>query len=139
VVDGCRESRDAKGQRQLGLVYLEGAIAVQDFREARKWLELAADEGDEIALRNLGDMSENGLGAAADPVLAYAYYSAAAIRGSDYGTVMRDKIVTSLSTAQQREGEEKAQAILARITGNAAKHDSPAAAKPPKSGASNDS
>lgn len=121
--------------RQLGLLYLDGIAGIQDFSKARKWLLAAADTGDGTALRSLGDMNREGLGAPADPVTAYAYYSVAAIKGNGYGTTMRDKLASSLSADQQRKGQDKARAILARIDAAQAPAKPPASATKDKTGA----
>lgn len=120
---------NAAAQRQLGLAYLDGVVTIQDFAEARKWLQAAADQGDPTALRSLGDMNHNGLGAPADPVAAYAYYSAASLRGNGYGSTMRDKVAASLDAAQQQDGQKKAREILARINESTPGHANP---QPPK-------
>ena len=89
---------------------------MQDFGLARKWLDAAARAGDDIAMRNLGDMDTQGLGAEADPVSAYAYYDAAASLGNRYGELQRDRIAGTLTADQQREGEKKADALIAALS-----------------------
>ena len=44
---------DAESARYLGIMYLRGKGVEKNANEALKWLELAAQQGDELATKNL--------------------------------------------------------------------------------------
>ena len=56
------EQGDVKSQYTLGVMYMEGQGAPQDYAEALKWFRLAAMQGHADAQHNLGYMYDNGLG-----------------------------------------------------------------------------
>ena len=54
---------DAKAQNKLGLMYERGEGGLnKNYDEAVKWYRLAAEQGNVLALRNLGRMYANGHG-----------------------------------------------------------------------------
>lgn len=59
----------AAAQCTLGVRYRlgEGGVS-QDFAEARKWYQLAADQGNSAAMGNLAELYEKGLGVTKDPI-----------------------------------------------------------------------
>ena len=56
------ESGNADAQYKLGLLYLTGNGALQDFVEAAKWLKLAAEQGYALAQYELGLIYRTGYG-----------------------------------------------------------------------------
>lgn len=51
--ENCANMGDAESARYLGIMYLRGKGVVKNANEALKWLEFAADAGDELAQKNL--------------------------------------------------------------------------------------
>ena len=49
----CANLGDAESSRYLGIMYLRGKGVVKDVKQAIKWLEVAAERGDELAEKNL--------------------------------------------------------------------------------------
>ena len=49
----CANLGDAESARYLGIMYLRGKGVVKDVKQAIKWLEVAAEGGDELAEKNL--------------------------------------------------------------------------------------
>ena len=49
----CAKLGDAESARYLGIMYLRGKGVEKNPNEALKWLELAAQQGDELATKNL--------------------------------------------------------------------------------------
>ncbi len=49
----CAKQGDAESARYLGIMYLRGKGVNKDAQQALKWLELAANGGDELAQKNL--------------------------------------------------------------------------------------
>ena len=49
----CANQGDAESARYLGIMYLRGKGVNKDAQQALKWLELAANGGDELAQKNL--------------------------------------------------------------------------------------
>jgi uncharacterized protein len=73
---------DAQAQMKLGTMYLQGQGVTQDFREAVKWLRLAADRGNTEAMGFLGAIfHDGGKGVAQDYREATKWYRLAADRG----------------------------------------------------------
>jgi len=103
---------DPRAARQLGLAYLEGTDRLQDLAAARRWLQQAAGRGDAQALHRLGDMNARGLGAPADPIAAYADYSAAALLGDRNAAALRDGEAARLGVEQQAEGRRMAEGLV---------------------------
>ncbi|MCE2510773.1 MAG: sel1 repeat family protein [Alphaproteobacteria bacterium] len=71
------ESGNVRSQWLLGLVYLTGEDAPQDFAKAAAWFRRAAEQGHPAAQLNLGRMYQLGEGVERDPVRAYKWMSLA--------------------------------------------------------------
>ena len=89
------EKEDAKAQTNLGLMYDNGQGVGQDFKEAAKWYQKAADQGDADAQYNLGLMYDNGEGVKQNKKEAVNWYRKAAVQGLAgaqwwLGTMYRD-------------------------------------------------
>ena len=77
-------------------MYEEGNGVPQDYTEALKWYQKAADQGDAIGQATLGLMYEKGNGVPPDYVLAHKWFNLAATRLSSSGSEKeeRDTVVT---------------------------------------------
>lgn len=62
-------------------IFLLVALSHPDNNRARKWYELAAEQGNEVAQQRLGMMYEHGQGVDADPATAVHWYQSAATEG----------------------------------------------------------
>jgi len=101
----------ATAQGRLGEIYFAGNETIQDFKAAREWLQKAADQKNAVAQRRLGQMEEQGLGAPADPVRAYALYEQAILDGDGYAVRLRDDLLKRLSPAQVTEAQALAKTL----------------------------
>ena len=73
---------DALAQYNLGVFYRQGRQGVeQDFKEAVKWYQKAADQGNAIGQYYLAVMYESGEGVKQDYATAYAFLNIAATNG----------------------------------------------------------
>ena len=75
------EAGDATMQNSLGVYYDRGEGVDQDFKEAVKWYQKAADQGHAGAQYNLGLMYRNGQGVEQDIKEAVKWYQKAADQG----------------------------------------------------------
>ena len=75
---------DAQSQFEIGWMYANGDGLEQDFKEAAKWYQKAADQGDADAQYNLGLMYDNGQGVGQDFKEAAKWYQKAADQGDAY-------------------------------------------------------
>ena len=60
------EENDSFAKAMLGYMYLDGIGVPQDYKKAKKWLDLAHNHGEESASSLLGDMYRSGLGVPQD-------------------------------------------------------------------------
>jgi hypothetical protein len=72
---------DMVAQRLLGVDYDFGQGVQQNYTEAAKWYQLAADQGDAIAENNLGSLYEYGQGVPEDYSKALELYQKSAAQG----------------------------------------------------------
>jgi len=72
----------ALGQYNLGAMYEKGEGVPQDYKEAVKWYQLAAEQGDADAQYNLGLMHSNGQGISQNDKEAIKWYRLAAEQGN---------------------------------------------------------
>jgi len=72
---------DKVAQFDLEHAYTFGFGVAQDYEQAAKWYELAAEQGSLGALNNLGNLYAAGLGVARDDLKANHWYRRAADRG----------------------------------------------------------
>ena len=100
------ENGDSDAQYKLGLLYLTGNGALQDFAEAAKWLKLAAEQGYALAQYELGLIYRTGYGLAIDQVQSYMWLNLAAAAGIKQAVVVRDEVMRSLSTKQLAEAQK---------------------------------
>jgi TPR repeat protein len=74
---------DATAAYRLGVVYMDGSVAGQDYGEARRWYARAAAGGNREAQFDLGTLYDNGLGVPRSVDEALRWYRAAAVRGHE--------------------------------------------------------
>ncbi len=75
------EAGDSQAENRLGEIYAEGKQVRQDYREAIKWYQKAADKGLAKAEYNLGVLYEIGQGVTRDEAEAARWYGKAAEQG----------------------------------------------------------
>jgi len=104
---------------RLGELYLDGNAAPQDFVKARSYLTAAAESGNARAALDLGHMLREGIGGPADPVTAYAWLEVASLRGSGPAQYERNRLLPSLSPAQQAQAIQQVSKIMPVVAANA--------------------
>ena len=92
----------------------DGIGVLQDFAEAMKWHQLAADQGDVFAQFNLGIMYEYGQGVSQDNVMAHMWYNIGAANGDELGGEQRDSIAEGMT----QQAIEQAQAMARECMGS---------------------
>ncbi|KIO50109.1 Sel1 repeat-containing protein [Nitrosospira sp. NpAV] len=107
------EKGDSDAQYKLGLLYLTGNGALQDFAEAAKWLKLAAEQGYALAQYELGLIYRTGHGLAIDPIQSYMWLNLAAAAGIQQAVMIRDEVMRSLSAKQLAQAQKISREWLA--------------------------
>ena len=107
------EKGDSDAQYKLGLLYLTGNGALQDFDEAARWLKLAAEQGYALAQYELGLIYRTGHGFAIDPVKSYMWLNLAAAAGIQQAVMARDEVMRSLSAKQLAQAQKISREWLA--------------------------
>jgi TPR repeat protein len=102
---------------RLGELYLDGNAVPPDFVKARFYLTEAARHGNARAALDLGRMQREGIGGPADPVAAYAWLEVASLRGNTQAQQQRDRLLPTLSPAQQAEAIQQATEIMPVVAG----------------------
>ena len=126
------ENGEADAQYKLGLLYLTGNGAVQDFAEAAKWLKRAAEQGHALAQYELGLIYRTGYGLAIDHVQSYVWLNLAAAAGIQQAVAARDEVMRSLSNKQLAQAQKTSREWLAsrvkpKVTNNTASKAEPEA------------
>ncbi len=107
------ESGNVEAQYKLGLLYLTGNGALQDFVEAAKWLKLAAEQGYALAQYELGLIYRTGYGLAIDQVQSYVWLNLAAAAGVPQAVTARDDVMRSLNPRQLAQAQKISREWLA--------------------------
>ncbi|HYL94483.1 MAG TPA: hypothetical protein VET69_01670, partial [Terriglobales bacterium] len=94
-------------------LYEAGRGVAQDVMEALKLYLLAAQNGNPKSLINLSNAFRSGRGVQADPVQAYTWLDAAAMRGEDVGEALEAQ-AQALTPQQVREAQQRAAEWLAQ-------------------------
>src|SRR5688500_15385548 len=116
------ENGNSDAQYKLGLLYLTGNGALQDFAEAAKWLKLAAEQGYGPAQYELGLIYRNGYGLPTDHVQSYVWLNLAAAAGVQQAVAARDEVMRALSSKQLAQAQKVSREWLtARIEPEARK------------------
>ena len=98
-------------QNGLGVVYARGLGVSEDIKEAAKWWQLAASQGDAEAQASLGFLYELGSGVTQDYVQAYLWYSLAiaASPGNANAVSGRQAAMRKLTPSQLTEAQNLVQ------------------------------
>ncbi|MCH1430462.1 MAG: sel1 repeat family protein [Chlamydiales bacterium] len=73
---------DSQAQMEMGMLYLKGSEGLdRDVKEAYKWYQMAANQGEPTALYTVGEMHEQGKGTVQDSEKAFHSYLQAANKG----------------------------------------------------------
>ena len=107
------EKGDSDAQYKLGLLYLTGNGALQDFAEAARWLKLAAEQGYALAQYELGLIYRTGQGLVIDQVQSYMWLNLAAAAGIQQAVMVRDEVMKSLSAKQLVQAQKISREWLA--------------------------
>ncbi len=107
------EDGEPDAQYKLGLLYLTGNGALQDFDEAAKWLKRAAEQGYALAQYELGLIYRTGYGFAIDHVQSYVWLNLAAAAGIQQAVTARDEVMRSLSSKQLAQAQKISREWLA--------------------------
>jgi hypothetical protein len=107
------ENGNSDAQYKLGLLYLTGNGALQDFTEAAKWLKLAADQGYALAQYELGLIYRMGHGVAVDQVQSYVWLNLAAAAGIQQAVAAREEVMRSLNGKQLAQAQKESRDWLA--------------------------
>lgn len=100
-------------QYKLGLLYLTGNGALQDFAEAAKWLKLAAEQGYGLAQYELGLIYGTGHGLDIDQVQSYVWLNLASAAGVQQAVTARDDVMRSLNPKQLAQAQKISREWLA--------------------------
>ena len=101
-----------RSKEEVSRAYYQGSGVVRDYSEALKWLLAAANENETgpnssvHRLRNaVGFVYEKGVGAAKDPVLAYAWYNVASAGGNADAQQNATRLESILSPDQLKDAQ----------------------------------
>lgn len=115
VYTECRAERgDPKAQLSMGIVYRDGADGPpQNYKMAKGWFLKSAQNGNGMAMYNLGLMFFGGIGVDPDHVQAYSWFSLAAsflpedgIGTRNQAFEYRDRVAKRLPPSQLVEAQE---------------------------------
>ncbi|HRD49157.1 MAG: sel1 repeat family protein [Candidatus Competibacter sp.] len=96
----------APAQVNLGALYAEGHGVPQDFQEALAWYHKAAGQGYALAQFNLGVMCIAGQGGISkDHMMAYVWFSRAAMQGDEDARQAQKKIAAKLTADQKARAQ----------------------------------
>lgn len=90
----------------------------QDYTEAVRWYQSAADEADLDSQFRLRNCYELGRGASQDYVAAYKWYNLAAALGHKRAIEARDKVASQMNPWQITEGQKGASEAYASMRTN---------------------
>ena len=91
-----------------GLQYLEGDGTPQNFTEAFRWIDWAAQGGHQEAQFILGTLYRDGKGVTADKVEAHMWFNVAATAGLDQARQARDELAEVLTADELSSAQQKA-------------------------------
>jgi TPR repeat protein len=103
------ELKNASAQNALGFLYASGGSGVaQDFEEARKWYQRAANQGHGRSRANLGVMYYNGDGVPKNYVEAYMWFDLALAAGFEDAVKYRSLVEEMMTPEQIAEARKRA-------------------------------
>ncbi|MBL8691694.1 MAG: trypsin-like peptidase domain-containing protein [Rhodospirillaceae bacterium] len=121
------QAGEARAQRLYGQMLLKDTGPRADPREGVTWLKAAADQGDALARRDLGNAYLTGSGVPKDLLQAYVRVSLAVRARNPQASDLRRELAQQISADQRREGDQlarawgasrvEAKAVAARMTG----------------------
>jgi TPR repeat protein len=101
-----------RAETLLGVMYLRGQGAPQNFQVAAHWFRAGAEAGEPAAQYFLGQLYDRGLGVAQDFVLAEAWLNLAVARAEPQRrrswALIRDAVASKLSRADLEEAQRLA-------------------------------
>lgn len=103
---GAAQKEGVGFQYALGALYEKGLGVKQDYAEARKWYDVAAENGATLACVDLARLHENGLGAPKDNVEAYKWYALAGTGHAEWDE-HKKQLVAQLSAAQLSDAQQR--------------------------------
>jgi hypothetical protein len=115
MAKNCFEKSAAMGhppaQRLLGILYLEGEKHQKNYEQARQWLTLASDRGDQLATYYLAQIYAKGLGIPKDWSKAYGLLSLQGMSSIPEAIELKRKLKSELirvypNLSSALEGEE---------------------------------
>lgn len=95
---------DATAQYNLGTMYRNR----QEWNTAVSWFRLAAQQGQSMALYELGVMAARGQGVPQDAITAFVYLTASGDRGYAPAIKTRDRLVKAMNPEAIRRAQELA-------------------------------
>ncbi|AGF74911.1 Sel1 domain protein repeat-containing protein [Bartonella australis AUST/NH1] len=94
-------------------MYDYGQGAAQDYPEAVKWYQLAAQQGHALAQHNLGIIHRDGLGAAQNYEAAYMWSIVSLSQQQNFRTLrLRDHVASQLSQKQIARAQKATQLCI---------------------------
>ena len=89
------------------MAYSEGRRVPQNYAQAVRWYQLAADQGDIVAQLNLGVSYATGQGVQQDNITAYMWFTLATPRSSE-AAQNREAVATEMTPEQIAESQRLA-------------------------------
>ena len=90
----------------LALLYFDGKGVTQDYQEAACWFQLAAEQGNSLALGTLGLMYYSGQGIPQNYVKSYMCFDLAEKGGGKSGVDIRDTLAENMTPEQIAEAQQ---------------------------------
>jgi len=112
VEETLKDSREARQQHNLGVLYSTGIGMPLDFEKSVKWFHKAAEQGLLESQINLGIAYQVGLGVATDIINAYIWFSIASVNGSKLAPEYRDHMAQFMSRVQIEGAQRTAREML---------------------------
>ncbi|MGE3259322.1 MAG: tetratricopeptide repeat protein [Geobacter sp.] len=90
-------------------MYYKGEGVKQDYKQAAKWYQKAADQGHASAQYNLGIVYENGYGITQNYSIAHMWYNIAGANGKAGAVEGRNRIAQRMTPQQISEAQKLAE------------------------------
>jgi TPR repeat protein len=94
-------------------MYEYGIGVAQDYKEALRWYQKAADQGGPAAQSNLGRIYQSGIGVTQDFVQAHKWYNLSASAGDKDAAEARDQLAQQMTKEQISEAKKLAKEFTA--------------------------
>jgi TPR repeat protein len=117
VEETLKDSREARQQHNLGVLYSTGIGMPLDFEKSVKWFHKAAEQGLLESQFNLGIAYQGGLGVPKDIIKAYIWFTIASANGSKRAAKAtaaeaRDNIAQFMSQVQIQKAQRTVSEML---------------------------